>query len=218
MEDKNNRSEEGNDEFRIIDDDPLELRLPYMKMVKKEVIIAGCDPGEMLAKYGIEGNRYSLDKLDENGIEELSAFIASNPSIPEAEGISSILDRAKCNCSFSIMEPGSVDAMFENAPECGSIYACNTILDSLAYMLGITETVDTASYALCILLAIRKGIIADDELDDVTELFAFRNLCATEIRVKPPGQECIGKWKAILYRLTALMFGEASERNGDRTE
>ncbi len=213
MDEENGRTEGKEGEYRIVDDDRDGSRLRLATLVTKEMIF--CDPEMMLSKYGICGNTYSLDKLDGDAIRELTAFLESGPSIPEAEGLAKILDRARCNESFSIIDPVNVESMFENDPACGSVYACNVMMDSLIYALGITETVDTASYVLCILLAIRDGIISGDEIDDVTALFSYRNRCAMEIEVERPDEDLIRRWEAILFRLLSMMFGTASDRENE---
>lgn len=208
MDEDNGGAEDRSDEYRIVDDDDRGPNLRLAAVVTKELIF--CDPDMMLSKYGICGNSYSLDRLDSDGIKELSAFLESNSSIPEAEGIAKILDRARCNESFSIIDPSNVEAMFENDPACGSVYACNVILDSLLYALDITETIDTSSYALCILLGIKEGIIAEDELEDLTALFMYRNRCAMEIEVERPDDGLVKSWETILFRLVSMMFDAAS--------
>ncbi len=109
-----------------------------------------------------------------------------------------------------------VSELFESDPQCAAIYACNTILDALASMLGVTEVDDTASYALCILLARRKGVFSDDEMEDLTDMFLYREKCATRIRVDDPGEAAKGRWKAVLFRTMAEMYSRAIRRAGPR--
>ncbi len=89
------------------------------------------------------------------------------------------------------------------------IYACNAVLDALTSILGITEVDDTASYALCILLARRNELLTDEELDDLTDMFEFRDLCATRIEVDTPEDETLSAWKSLLFSILAKMYMEA---------
>ncbi len=102
-----------------------------------------------------------------------------------------------------------ISDMFDEDAPCAAIYACNTIIDSLASILDITEMDDTSSYAFCILLARRHGIFNDDELEDLTDLFEYRDHCATHIYVDQPSEESITRWKTLLFRTMADMYVKA---------
>ena len=107
-----------------------------------------------------------------------------------------------------------VSALFDADPQCAVIYACNTLLDALASMLEVTEVDDTASYALCILLARRRGVFSDDEMEDLTDMFLYREKCATYIRVDDPGEAAKSRWKAVLFKTMAEMYATAVRRAG----
>ena len=216
MDDDTGAREE--DEFRIKEDaSPSGPRFPIVKMIKQEVLFSSCDPDELLKRYGISGNAYSLDDLDDDAVEELTEFVGSNPEHPEASKVSLILARARCNNGFDIYDPENVGSLFESDPACGAIYACNEILDSLIYVMGITEVMDNVSYALCVLRAVQEGIITAEELPLAVELFSYRNRCATEIYPGRPDPGSVEAWKSILFKTMSMMFGKAAD-GGEKRE
>ncbi len=211
MQDEKNDAR-GEEEFRI-NDDPSSSgpRFPVVKMIKQEVLFSSCDPDELLERYGITEDSYSLDRLDDRAVDELSEFVSTNPDHPAAARTEKVLARARCNNGYDIYDPENVGSMFESDPACGAIYACNEILDSLIYVMEITEVMDNVSYALCVLRAVSEGLIPKDEMQQVVELFSYRNRCATRIDPGIPDEESVEAWKGILFRMMSMMFGKAAE-------
>ncbi|MBO4569461.1 MAG: hypothetical protein J5674_05885 [Candidatus Methanomethylophilaceae archaeon] len=204
---------EAKEEFKI-NEESLSSghRFPVVKMIKQEVLFSSCDPDELLERLGIGEKTYSLDKLDEEAVEELSEFVSSNPVHPMASKVETVLGRARCNNGYDIYDPVNVGSLFDSDPACGAIYACNEILDSLAYVMGATELLDNVTYAFCILRAVHEGTISEDEMPYVVGLFSYRDRCATLIDPGVPDRESVEVWKSLLFRLMSMMFGKAAER------
>ncbi|MBO4797280.1 MAG: hypothetical protein J5494_00665 [Candidatus Methanomethylophilaceae archaeon] len=197
-----------NDEFRI-DEEP---RVPFVRVIKHNITLSPLSDEDLLRRNGISGDTYSLSELDDDSVEELSNFLGTNPENRYAEQIDTVVRRARCNNGCIILGPEALDDVFRTTPDCGAIYSANTILDTLMYLLGITETEDTASIALCVLLGLKNGLLLPEERESVISLYEYRNRCATRIYVEGPAEEKIREWKKIVYRLSALVFERAEEK------
>ena len=200
------------DEFRIQDDkEPVGGHV--IELVGRRLIHLDGPPERIMSLYGIEGGRYSLSRLDETAQSSLSSFRDSRPEDDEARRIISIVvDRAEWNGSYDVCTPENLERLFEENAPCAVIYMCNLLLDSLASILGITETDDTASYALCMLRAAKEGVFDSGELEDLERMFSYRDLCATRIEVFQPDQGSAARWMNLFFRTMAEMYSKASKR------
>ena len=49
-------------------------------------------------------------------------------------------------------------------------------------------------------------MFTDEELDSLTDMFEYRDHCATHIYVDDPDEETKTKWKTLLFRTMADMY------------
>jgi len=162
-----------------------------------------------MAEWGIKGNKYSLDAIDDAVRDYLDMSKHLCRSRDDEHKLEIIIRRSEWNSSTELCSVSEISNLFDMDTPCAAIYACNTLIDALASILGVTEMDDTASYALCILLARRHGLFTEEEIDILTDLFEYRDLCATNIEVDQPSEEQVEKWKTLLYRTMADMYVKA---------